>query len=206
MEIKIDINDSIQKAIGVTTKFAEFWKGITFPGNLGPALSYLIILGLLPFVGFLLSGIIPKSYFGFWYAPGIMYGLVSAIVGYIVYLALPLVMGAILAALDGALKIEKGDMNAYATALAYAATPSAIGSLFAFVPWLDMIIGIVFFILSLVVTFLAFTEGMGIESGQAILLMIIMAVVIILIWAIIFMLIINSIFGVGMGGMMYRPY
>jgi hypothetical protein len=200
MDIKIDINDAINKAIGVCTKFGEFWKGMVFPTNIGPALSYLIILGLLPFVGYLLIGIIPQpGPFGIWYSLGIGYGIVTAIVGYVFFLAMPILMGAILGAIDPALNINKGKAIEYTTVLAYAATPAAIGALLGWIPYLGWLLMLVFGVLSIIVTYLAFTEGVGMDSGQAIIMMVIMVVIYTIIYAIVFMVIINSIFSMGIG-------
>lgn len=205
MDIKIDINDAIQKAIGVMTKFGEFWKGLVFPNNFGPAISFLLILGLLPFVGNLLVGIVPMPILGTWISRGIMYGVVTAIIGYLFYVFLPILMGVILAAIDPAMNINKGTAPVYATVLAYAATPAAVGAFCVWVPWLGWLIGLVMMVFSLIVTYLGFTEGMKMESGQAIIMMVIMAVISLIIYSIIFMVIINSIFsfGWGMGSLYY---
>ena len=206
MEVKIDINDTIQKAIGVMTKFGDFWKGITLPSNIGPALSYLIIIGLLAFVGNLLAGIIPRQILGFWHSMGITYGLVTAVVGYAFFVGMPILMGIILAAVDPALNINKAKAPEYTTVLAYAATPAAVGTLLGFIPWLGWLLALCLMVMSLIITYLAFTEGIGMESGQAIIMMVIMAIITVIIYMILFSVIIGAIFGMGMGMGGYNPY
>ena len=62
--------------------------------------------------------------------------------------------------------------------------------------------------LTLIITYLAFTEGIGMDSGQAIIMMVIMAVITFIIYAILFFVIVNMVFGSFLwGGMgMYGRY
>jgi hypothetical protein len=108
---------------------------------------------------------------------------------------MPILMGVILAAIDPALNINKAKAPTYATALAYIATPAAIGALLGWIPFIGWLIGLVLWVLALIITYLAFTEGIGMDSGQAIIMMLIMAVITIIIYAIIFMVIMGMIFG-----------
>jgi hypothetical protein len=206
MEVKIDINDTIQKAIGVMTKFGDFWKGITLPSNIGPALSYLIIIGLVAFVGNLLAGIVPVQVFGVWVSRGVTYGLVYAVLGYAFFVGMPILMGIILAAIDPALNINKAKAPEYTTVLAYAATPAAVGALLSFIPWLGWLLALCLWMMSLIITYLAFTEGIGMESGQAIIMMVIMAIITMIIYLVIFTVIMGAIFSMGMGMGGFNPY
>lgn len=206
MEVKIDINDTIQKATGVMTKFGDFWKGITLPANIGPAVSYLVVLGLIYFVGMFLQNIIPQpGPFG-WFGKGFAFSIVFAIVGYVFFVGMPILMGIILAAIDPALNINKAKAAEYTTVLAYASTPAVLGSLLSFIPWLGMLLALCFWVMSLIITYLAFTEGIGMESGQAIIMMVIMAIIYLIIYMIIFSVIIGAIFGMGIGMGGYNPY
>lgn len=206
MDVKIDVGDVVGKSTGVLTRFGAFWKGMAFPDNFGPALSFLIVLGILPLVGNFLSGIIPMpTPFG-WISFGIMYGVWTAVLGYVFFVGMPLLMGVILGAIDPAMNINKAQAPAYATALAYATVPAAIGSFFSFLPYLNIIVGLVLWVFALIITYLAFTEGIGMDSGQAIIMMVIMAVIVFVLYAIIFMFLV----GILMGGAGFwgwgRPY
>lgn len=207
MGIKIDINDTINKAVGVTTKFGAFWKGMTFPDNFGPALSYLLVLGLLPLIGGILMGIVPIPILGTWFSYGIVYGIVMGILGYVFFVCMPILMGVILGAIDPAMNINKAKAPAYATALAYVATPAAIGALLGWIPFLGWLIGLALWVLALIITYLAFTEGVGMDSGQAIIMMLIMAVITVIVYAVVFMVIVGMVFGsVLWGGVGFPRY
>jgi hypothetical protein len=204
MNVKIDFPGSIQRAINVTTQFAKFWTDKTLPTDFGPSLSHLIVIGLLPLIGSLLGGLITflrlsnivgGSYF-------FQFVIITPILQYAFFVGMPLLLGVILGALDPGLNINKGKAPEYAYVLAMAASPAAIGGLLSgiitplpLLGWLGWLIGLVFWGISIIVTYLAFTEGLKVESGQAIILMVIMVVIYIVLYAIIFMAIIGSMFG-----------
>lgn len=203
MGIKIDIGDTVNKTIGVCTRFGAFWRGMAFPDNFSPALSFLIVIGILPLIGYFLSAFMWIFWFsGINFFSVFIYAVISAIIGYLFYVFLPIIMGIILAALDPALNINKAKAPVYATVLAYAAAPAAVGALFGFIPIIGWIIGILMWVLALIVTYLAFTEGIGMDSGQAIIMMLIMAVISIVIYVIIFTLVMGMFFtGILFSGM-----
>ena len=196
MDIKIDINDTITKAVGVSTKFGNFWRGMTFPNNLGPALSFLLVLGILPFAGALLAGFIPQPYFifgsiGWLWMP--LYGVFAAVFMYVYFVGAPLVMGAIMGALDKPLEINKADANVYSTIVAYSMAPAAIGYFFTFIPFIGWLFGLLG-ILSLIAVYLGFTVGLEMDSGKAIILIVIAGVIA----SIIFMIFFGILFGLRM--------
>ena len=193
MDIKIDINDTMNKAVGVSTKFGDFWRGITLPDNLGPALSFLLVLGILPFVGAILAGLIPQPVWG-WGVMGWvwmpLFGVFAAVFMYVYFVGAPLVMGAIMGALDKPLEINKGDANAYSTIVAYSMAPAAIGYFFTFIPFIGWLFGLLG-ILSLIAVYLGLTVALEMDSGKAIILIIIAGVIA----SIIFMIFFGILFG-----------
>lgn len=213
MDIKLDFPGSIKRAIDVTTKLAQFWKTeesegegeatSQFPTNIGPALSHLLVIGLLPLISSFLGGLI---FWSNWQYGGIFarYVIFMPILTYIFFVGMPVLTGYILGALDPGLNINKGKNTDYVWLLAMAASPAALGAAVSWIPWVGWIFGLVAWLLSIVVTYIAFTEGLKAESGQAIILMVIMVVIYIIVWAIIFTLILGMIFG-GLGGPMGNP-
>ena len=203
MDVKIDIKDTIDKSVGVCTKFGSFWKGLTFPDNIGPALSFMIVIGILPFVGYLLSGIMWIFWLrGLGFASVLLFAIVSAIVYYVFYVVWPPIMGAILGALDPSLGVNKAKAPGYTTVLAYSAAPAAIGALFIFIPVIGWIIALAGGIIAIINLWLGLTAGLGLDSGQAIIMILIM----ILITAIVGWLITGMILGSIMFGMFLRPF
>jgi hypothetical protein len=189
MEFKVDVNDTINKAVGVSTKFAEFWRGMVFPNNIGPALSFLIVIAVLPFVGSILRGFIPQpAFFGyggiFWvWTP--IYGIIAGIFWYIYFVAAPIVLGAIMGALDKPLSINKGDMNSYTTIVAYSYAPAAVGFFLTFIPFIGFIFGLLG-ILSLIAVYLGLTIALGMDSGQAVIMIVVAGLIAMVIFMIFF--------------------
>jgi hypothetical protein len=190
MEFKIDINDTINKAVGVSTKFAEFWRGMVFPNNIGPALSFLIVLGILPFLGSILKGFIPQPVFFFGYG-GMgwvwmpIYGIIAGIFWYIYFVGAPIVLGAIMGALDQPLNINKGNANSYTTIVAYSYAPMAVGFFLSFIPFIGFIF-MLLGILSLVAIYLGLTVGLGMDSGQAVIMLVVAGLIAMVIFALFF--------------------
>ncbi len=197
MEFNIDINDTINKSVGVSTKFAEFWRGMTFPNNIGPALSFLVVLAVLPFAGSILRGFIPQPFFvpyggmGWIWTP--VFGIISAFFWYIYFVGAPIVLGAIMGALDKPLDINKGDMNSYTTIVAYSYAPAAVGFFLTFIPFIGFIFGLLG-ILSLIAAYLGLTVALELDSGQAIIMLIVSGLIAMVIFAIFF----GILFGLSM--------
>lgn len=205
MNIKLDVNDAVSTTLGVSTKFGGFWRGIILPTDIGPALSFLLLVGILPFAGKLLSGIIPMPVFGVWVSFGLTWGLITGIFSYVFFVGMPLLMGIILGAMDQPLNINKSQAAGYTTVLAYAMAPAAVGNLLVFIPYLGMLVAFAFGVISLIALYLGLTEGIGMESGQAIIMILITIVATAIIYSIIFMFLIGAIVGVGTMGM-YRSF
>ncbi|HUX07385.1 MAG TPA: YIP1 family protein [Acidobacteriota bacterium] len=197
MEFKIDINDTINKSVGVSTKFAEFWRGMTFPSNIGAALSFLVVLAVLPFVGSILKGFIPQPYFvpfgGMFWVWMPVYGIIAGVFWYIYFVGAPIVLGAIMGALDKPLNINKGDANSYTTIVAYSYAPAAIGFFLTFIPFIGFLFGLLG-ILSLVAVYLGLTVALGLDSGQAVIMLVVSG----LIAMVIFFVFFGILFGLNM--------
>lgn len=182
MQIRIDFGDAIQKTVAVSTKFGDFWRGLTMPGDMGPAISFLLVMGLLPALGHLLSGIIPQPFLvpfgGVVWAWRPIYGILAAIVFYLVAIFAPVLMGTIMGALDPAFNLNKANAAGYTTVLAYCYGPAAVGSLFSFIPFIGWLVVMAAGIYSLVLLFIAFTDGLGIDIGYTIILIVIAALIV----------------------------
>lgn len=209
MNIKIDFPGTIKRAIDVTTQFAKFWTDKQLPTDFGPSLSHLIVIGLLPLIGNLLGGLIWFARLSSFVGGGYFFQqvILVPILMYVFFVGMPILIGIILGALDPGLNINKAKAPEYAYAMAMAASPAALGGLISpllgaipFLGWLGWIAGLVFWGLSIMVTYLAFTEGIKVESGQAIILMVIMVVVYLVVYSLVFIAIIGSIFSGGLGG------
>ena len=214
MDIQLDIKNTMNKAIGVCTKFGEFWKGMEFPGSIGPAVSYLLIIGLLPavgfffsslmwFLGFLISGVSGGYIMTYFFGSVLIYPVLF----FAFWVAMPVVMGILLAAVDPAMNINKGDANSYTTVLAYSITPAAVASLAASVVtglggfltlatgafgifWLfnliAIVVGLAGGIIALIQLYNGYTQGLETDSGQAIILMVIQFFAYLIVGAIVF--------------------
>lgn len=201
MDVKLDVNDVVTKSVGVSTKFAEFWRGMEFPTNIGPALSFLLVLACLPLAGAVLAGLIPQPIFlpfrGLVWAWRPVFGIVSGIFFYAYFLGAPLLVGMIMGALDKPLGINKAGAPAYTTVLAYAYAPWAFGALLQFIPFVGWIVGILLAILSLVALYLGLTVGIQMDSGQAIIMIVISGIIAWLIFMILMVIV-----GLGLGSVL----
>lgn len=198
MDVKLDVNDVVNKSVGVSTKFAGFWRGMVFPNNIGPALSFLLVLAFLPLVGSVLAGLIPQPIFlpfrGLVWTWRPVFGIISGIFFYAYFLGAPLLVGLIMGALDKPLGINKAEAPAYTTVLAYAYAPWAFGALLQFIPFVGWIIGLLLAVLSLIALYLGLTVGIQMDSGQAIIMIVISGLIA---WLIFMILMIIVVFGLG---------
>lgn len=96
-------------------------------------------------------------------------------------------------ALDKPLGINRAEAPAYTTVIAYAYAPWAFGALLQFIPFIGWIIGLLLAVLSLIALYLGLTVGIRMDSGQAIIMIVISGLIA---WFI-FMIPMMILFGLG---------
>jgi hypothetical protein len=173
MEIKFDFNSAKETAIAVMRDREKFWAKLRPPKDIGPLVSYLIVIGLAPLLGYLLWGAVA------WYMP--MGWAASIAVGqYLAVIILPLLIGAIMSIVGEILK-AKGKFIDYATIATYSATPSVLAGFLMFLPSLGRALTILGALFGLYLLYLGLVKMLKMKSDQAIIFIIVYLVVWILI-------------------------
>lgn len=186
-----------------------------------PAAGALVAHFLMFIAGLIASG---GNGFGFLFVNlFIGYTLMFPILMYALFVVMPVVLGMITAAIAPMLNIEKGDINSFATIFAYSLSPNALisGVMFVFLGifgfiftianaggiwWLFMtiggLLGLAAAIIFIILLYNGYTQALGIDQGNAIILIVMQLIIYMIISAIIFG-IIAAIFKFGMFGPLF---
>jgi len=169
MEIKPNVNLAKETAIAIMRDREKFWAKASVPKDIGPLVSYLMVIGVAPFIGYILYGAVA------WYITmGRAAGL--AVGQYISALIMPLIAGAIMSVVANMMK-AKGKFLDYATIATYSATPGLLAAFFVFIPALGGLLGLLGALFGLYLLYLGLMKLLKMDSGQAIIFIIVYMVV-----------------------------
>jgi hypothetical protein len=187
MEFKLDFGKTKDDAIAVMRDREKFWKKLPTPKDIGPLLSYLAVIAIAPFLGYLIA-------FG-WFSATL--GLTFGIVQYIMAVLTPFIGGLIMSILSEAMNLGKGKFLDFSTLAAYSATPGILLGFLVFLPFLGGILGLLGALFGLYLLYLGLMHKMGMKSDKAIIFLIIYLIV----WIVISWLITISVIGGGVYGL-----
>lgn len=211
MDFKLDFGNALKKTVGVCTRFGSFWREMERPASSGPAISFTTVMAIIVLASIIVANLIifPISSGGFFFQFIIMQIIYGVILGaFLIFM--PLLLAVVVKALIPALeiKVEGLDSPTLSLIFAYATAPLALGlaitELLMYIPGISVLNWLILplaGLLSLLSIYMAFANGMSMESGHAIILTAIAGVVYVIILIILMIPIRQAIWRSAIGNM-----